>query len=435
MRYNMAVLVLLFTGVAHADDWPQWMGPKRDDIWRETGILEKFPADGPKVLWRVPIHGGYAGPAVANGRVFVTDYEMKNGKAEGSPMGRQSADGSERVLCLDAKTGTEIWKHQYPCPYEISYPCGPRCTPTVDGDRVYTLGSEGHLYCLNVADGKEIWSKRFKDEYKIKAPLWGFTGHPLVDGDKLICLVGGDGSVCVAFDKKTGKELWKALSASEPGYGPPTMIEVGGKRQLVLWHSESINGLDPETGKVYWSVDLKPKHGMSIMAPQKSGDLLYAGGIGNVSVVLKLATDKPAVSEVYRGNKDSSVFPVNMTPLIVGEHIYGVDQPGQLRCVELATGKRLWETTVPTTGAKPASSGTAFITRNGERYFLFSETGHLIIANLTPKGYDEVSRWKMLEPTGGAFGRQVVWSHPAFANKCVFGRNDKEIVCASLAAE
>ena len=115
MRYNMAVFVLLFTGVAQADDWPQWMGPKRDDIWRETGILEKFPGDGPKVLWRVPIHGGYAGPAVANGRVFVTDYEMKTGKAEGSPMGRQSADGSERVLCLDAKTGTEIWKHQYPC--------------------------------------------------------------------------------------------------------------------------------------------------------------------------------------------------------------------------------------------------------------------------------------------------------------------------------
>src|SRR5437762_1732511 len=124
---RLAILLTLVTaGIAAADDWPQWMGPQRDDIWRETGILEKFPASGPKVLWRTPIAGGYAGPAVANGRVFVTDYVAKKDKAEGATMGRSSVEGSERVWCLDATSGKEIWKHEYECPYNISYPAGPR---------------------------------------------------------------------------------------------------------------------------------------------------------------------------------------------------------------------------------------------------------------------------------------------------------------------
>ncbi|MFL5329674.1 MAG: PQQ-binding-like beta-propeller repeat protein [Gemmataceae bacterium] len=434
MRRVASFVFLVIAGVACADDWPQWMGPQRDDVWRETGILEKFPEGGPKFLWRTPIAGGYAGPAVANGRVFVTDFVTKTGKpAEGERLPSKN-EGKERVLCLDKSTGKENWKHEYDCTYAVSYPCGPRCTPTVDGDRVYTLGTEGNLICLNVADGKVVWSKELKKDYKTKTPIWGFTGHPLVDGDKLFCLVGGDGSVVVCFDKMTGQEKWKALSAQQPGYSPPTMVNTPAGRQLVLWHAESVNGLDPETGKVFWTVDLKPNYGMSIMGPQQAGDYLFVGGY-NAAVVLKLAADKPAVSEVYRGKKDTSVYPINMTPLIDGDYIYGVDQPGQLRCVELKTGKRLWETTVPTTGAKPAGSGTAFLVKNGDRYFIFSESGDLIIAKLSPKGYDEVSRWKMLDQTGSAFGRAVVWSHPAFANKCVFARNDKEIVCVSLAAQ
>ena len=137
--------------------------------------------------------------------------------------------GKERVLCLEAKTGKEVWKHEYDCTYEVSYPAGPRCTPTVHDGKVYALGTEGNLYCLDAKKGAVLWSKDFKKDYGAKTPIWGHCGHPLVDGKKLICTVGGKGSVVVAFDKDSGKELWKALDATELGYSPPTMITAGGR--------------------------------------------------------------------------------------------------------------------------------------------------------------------------------------------------------------
>jgi hypothetical protein len=182
-------------------------------------------------------------------------------------------------------------------------------------------------------------------------------------------------------------------------------------------------------------VPLAPNFSMSIMAPRKWEDYLFVGGIGNQAVLLKLAADRPAAQEVWRGKPKTAVYPINSTPFLEGGYIYGVDQPGPLRCVKLQTGERLWETNAPTTGDRPASSATAFLIKNGDRFVLMSETGDLILARLTPKGYDEISRAKILEPTGDAFGRRVVWSHPAFANRCVYARNDRELVCVSLAAE
>jgi outer membrane protein assembly factor BamB len=355
---------------------------------------------------------------------------------------------TERVLCLDAKTGKEIWKHTYDCPYKISYPAGPRCTPTVQGGKVYALGAMGDLYCLDAKTGKPIWSKNFPKDYGAPVPQWGFCGHPLIHKDLVICVVGGEGSVAVAFDKETGQEKWKNLSAREQGYSPPMLISSGGKDQVVIWHAKALNGLDPTTGKELWSVGLEPSFGMAIMAPQQHGDKLFAAGIGGAAVVVQLEGEK--VKTVWQETmakdkafapKDRGLYPVNMTPLIDNGIIYGVDQPGMMRAVELDTGKKLWFDFMPVIGKKEkedyknAGSGTAFLVKNGDRYFLFAETGHLIIARMSPQGYEEVSRAKILEPTGAAFNRHVVWSHPAFADKCAFIRNDKEIVCVSLAAE
>lgn len=433
-------LLALSAGFARADDWPQWLGPQRDSIWRETGIIDKFPDGGPKVKWRAPVAGGYSGPAVAGGRVFVTDYSRSEGKNTNSPNGRDRLAGKERVLCFDAAEGKLLWKHEYDCTYNISYSCGPRCTPTVSGGKVYTLGAEGMLLCLDAARGTPLWSKDLKKEYKVETPLWGFCGHPLVDGQKLICLVGGEGSVAVAFDKDTGNELWRALSSKEPGYCPPTLIESNGKRQLLIWHPESINSLDPETGKSYWSVPLEPRYGMSISAPRKLDDYLFASGIGDTGAVLKLGLvklgDKPAADVVWRGRRDTAVYCANSTPFLEKDTIYGCDcNTGALRAVKLDTGERLWETFVPTTGKNRAQHGTAFIVKNGDRFFLMSETGQLFIARLTPKAFEEIGHAKLLEPTGVAFGRDVLWSHPAFANRCIYARNDKELICVSLAAE
>lgn len=430
-----------------AADWPQWMGPNRDAVWAETGILKSFPEGGPKVLWRKAVGGGYAGPAVVDGKVFITDKFLKPGTVEPKdPFAgdKMNVPATERVLCLDAASGKEIWKHEYPVTYKIQYPAGPRCTPTVQDGKVYALGAMGNLCCLEADTGKLVWEKDLPNEYKINVPVWGFAGHPLVYKNLLICLVGGDGSTLVAFDKDKGTEVWKALSAPEPGYNSPVLIDAGGTQQVVVWTSKSLNGLNPETGSKYWSVPLEPKYGMSIMTPRKHGDHLYAAGIGNVGVVLKLDPDKPEVTEVWRGkgepNPKEGVFPVNMTPYIEDGVIFGNDQPGPFRAVEMTTGKRLWGTYKPVYGEekdedfKGGAGATTFVVKNGDRFFLFSETGDLVIAKLTPKGYEEIDRAHLLAPTSQGLGKQkVVWSHPAYANKCAFVRNDEELICVSLA--
>lgn len=437
--FVMAGIVgMLFSPIAslRADDWPQWMGVERDGVWRETGIIKSIPETGLPVLWRVPVAGGYSGPAVANGKVYVTDFKRTSGELANSPQGRNELTGIERVLCFDAKTGKEVWKHENPTKYSISYACGPRATPTIADGKVYAVGAEGDLFCLNADSGKVIWSKNFKQEYHVETPIWGFSSPPLVDGQKLICLVGGEGSVAVAFDKDSGKEIWKALSASEPGYSPPSIIEAAGVRQLLIWHPEALNSLDPETGKTYWSKALKPNYGMSIMAPRKLGNYLFASAIGNIGALYELSNEKPDAKLVWEGTVKTGVYCANSTPFLEDGMIYGCCcNQGQLRGVKLETGERVWETFKPTTGDRRASHGTAFIVKHEDDFFLFSETGDLILAKMDEKAYTELGRFHVLKPTGECFGRNVVWSHPAFANKCLFARNDEELVCVSLEAK
>ncbi|MFN5755886.1 MAG: PQQ-binding-like beta-propeller repeat protein [Planctomycetia bacterium] len=436
---------ILGSVIARADDWPQWMGPRRDAVWRENGIAKAIPAAGLPVKWRVPVKGGYAGPAVADGRVYLCDYDHGAGEIANSPNDRTELAGRERILCLDAATGRLLWKHEYECPYAISYASGPRCTPTVHGGKVYALGAEGNLLCLDATTGGVIWSKDFKKDYAAPTPIWGFCGHPLIDGEKLVCLVGGEGSVAVAFDKDTGKELWRAVSASEQGYCPPTLIEAAGVRQLMIWDADKLNALDPTNGRLLWSQPLKPAYGMSIMAPQvaetKQGRVLYASGIGRVGALFTLAGDKPGASVAWRGQPKTAVYCANSTPFIEGDTLYGCDcETGFLTAVDLATGDRLWETGAPTMGDRRGRHGTAFLIRHrptsgaGDgRTWLFSETGDLILASLTREAYRELGRMHLLDPTNECFGREVVWSHPAFADRCVFARNDRELVCVSLA--
>ncbi|MEX0819753.1 MAG: PQQ-binding-like beta-propeller repeat protein [Pirellulaceae bacterium] len=420
-----------------AADWPQWLGPDRASVWNEEGIVERFPAAGLEVKWRVPVGLGYSGPAVVDGNVYVMDYELQAGQVQNNAGMRGRLEGRERIGCFDARSGQLLWRHAYDRPYELSYPSGPRCTPTVNDGRVYAVGGHGDLTCLDATTGAVIWKKALAQEYDAPTPIWGFAAHPLVDGDLLYCIVGGSGSVVVAFDKKTGKEVWRALSATEQGYCPPTMIEHAGVKQLLIWHSDALNGLNPQTGEVYWSVQLQPAYGMAVTAPRKVGSYVFASAIGNTAALLKLDDDKPGAEIEWRGNPKNAVYCCNSTPQIVDGVIYGNDcQVGTLMAVRLDNAERLWETFEPTSGGtRRASHGTAFIVRHQDRFFLFSETGDLILADLSREGYRELGRFHVLDPTNEAFGREVVWSHPAFANKSVYARNDKELVCVSLAAE
>lgn len=427
----IVVVGWVWTGVVSGQDWRQWQGPNRNGVWPETGTIDQFPADGPHVLWRAPVANGFSGPAVFGNRLFVTDFVSSGGDDTPDPGKKSELSGRERVHCLDSQTGKPLWVHEDRCDYKISYPNGPRATPTVDGDRVYTLGAEGRLNCLRTENGEVLWTRDLKKDYEMElAPHWGFAAHPLVDGDTLYCVVGGKGSVAVAFDKMTGQERWRALDAASAGYCPPTMIEAGGTKQLLIWHPESLNSLNPETGEVYWSVPMKPAYEMSIIAPIHYQNYLYAVALQGTSVLLKLSTDEPAVTEVWQGK---GVHPDHNPPLVVEGKAYGIDVKGHLRCVDLTSGERRWESLATAPQGRPASSATGFMVRNGEKFFVVIETGELLIAKMSPDGYQELDRAQILEATSRTGNRKVVWSHPAFANRCMFARNDKEIVCVSLA--
>ena len=360
MKTRGIILAVLAMGCAaglRADDWPQWLGPERDSVWREKGIVSSFPAGGPPVVWRAEIGSGYSGPAVAHGRVYVLDHQFaKASDKPTDPFARGTIPGVERIVCLNADDGKTVWRHEYDCPYTVSYPAGPRTTPVVSDGKVFTLGAEGNLFCLDAKAGSVVWSRDFKQDYNIKTPMWGFAGNPLLDGKKLICLAGGSSSTVVALDKNTGKEIWRALSAKEPGYCSPVIFKAGGVRQLIVWDPESVNSLDPETGKVYWSLKSSQpiRAGMTIPTPRKMDDLLFLTCFYNGSWMLKLDASKPAATTVWQSQRVSekntdALHSTLSTPFLEDGYIYGVCSYGQLRCLNAATGDRIWETFNATT--------------------------------------------------------------------------------------
>ncbi len=424
------LLAFIVGGQTRADDWPNWMGPARDNEWRETGIAKAVPAGGFKVLWRAKVEGGYAGPAVAAGRVYVTDYVSKD-DVKVDNFQRKEYTGTERVLCLDEKSGKELWKHEYPVRYTISYPAGPRCTPVVEENRVYTLGAEGDLICFNTQDGKVIWKKQLREEYNTKAALWGYASHPLIDGQKLIVLAGGKGSHVVALDKLTGKELWRSLSAPEQGYSPPTIIEANGVRQLLIMRPDAISSINPETGKEYWSVPYTADNGSIIMTPVRWRDHLFVGGFNGRNLMLRLNEKEPGATVEWQDEKQLGMSPVNVQPRMDGDVMYGFDASGELMALAMPSGERIWKTSAPV-GPRKEGSGTAFLVKQADRYWMFNERGEIVLAKLSPKGYEELGRTKVIEPTNNAFGRKVVWCQPAFANKHMYVRNDAECICVDL---
>lgn len=430
---------LLLTGVLKAEarqegDWPQWLGPGRDAVWRESGILSRLPKDPLKAVWRTPIHRGFSGPSVAGSRVFVTDFVLKSGTVHNIASSRERVTGEERVLSLDAETGDMLWKHTYPVEYSVSYPAGPRTSPLIHGDKVYTLGTDGDLFCLNATTGNVIWSKSFKRDCDAQTPFWGHSAHPLVFGDTLICMVGSKDGVVVAFDVNTGKERWKSLVAAEPGYAPPVLAKFAGKTTLVAWHPESLNGVDPTDGSIFWSIPLVANFGMSVTAPLVTGHDIYVSGIGTQPTLLRVDEDGDDIGIVWRGGR-KGITAGNSTPLVHDSVLYGVDTQGRLIASSLEEGERLWTTFKASTGGRREKYSTGFLVRHEDRFFIFNERGELILAELTEDGYTELGRTTLLRPTTSTYGRKVIWSHPAFAKRSIFVRNDEEIIRVSLASQ
>ena len=429
------------TATLGAEDWPQWRGVNRDAIWRDTGIIERFPEGGLRATWRVPIRGGFAGPAVADGRVFVLDWQEDPGS--------RTLDGQERLLVLDEATGAQLWQAEWPATYRnihVKFVNGPRVTPTVHGDRVYILGAAGMLSCFDVATGDLIWRVDTAAAYNVTVPAFGVSQAPLIEGDLLIALLGGEpDAMVVAFDRATGEERWRAIEARyEPGYSSPIVIDAGGVRQLIVWHAGGVASLNPATGEAWWDYDFVVPSGLTISTPVRSGRYLLVSQIENGGLMLALNPDRPAARPLWEGaNPDRTDHPPQGatlgTPVVSDGVMYGLAGYGEFRGVDATTGEHLWSTWDMT----PLERwGNSYLVQHEDRWFVINETGELVIARFTPAGYEEIDRTLLMTPNtqtrGGATGRwddrPVLWAHPAFANRHVVVRNETEVARLSLAA-
>jgi outer membrane protein assembly factor BamB len=420
------ILLLLILGITplgcQAQDWPDWRGSNRDAVWETSGIVGEFNSDVIELKWSVPIGPGYSGPTVSEGKVYVTDRLERPAQAE-------------RVLCFEAQSGEEVWQHQYDCVYEsVGYPAGPRASVVIRDGKAYSLGTMGHLFCFDAGTGEVLWQKDLNEEYKISMPIWGIASTPLVLDDKIIVQVSASPDACVvAFNKDNGKEIWRSLE-DRAAYSAPILIEKNGVRVVVNWTEHSLSGLDPESGKVHWRIPWKTGSGMSIATPVLYADHIFVSAFYSGSLLVKLGDDYTTAETVWlrcgeSERKTDALHCVMNTPLIMDDFIYGVDSYGELRCLEFSTGDRIWE---DLSAVKSDRWANIHFIQQGELTWMFNEQGELLITSLSPEGFKEISRAKLIEPTRKQLGRGVTWSHPAFANRHVFIRNDERLVCADL---
>jgi outer membrane protein assembly factor BamB len=423
------ILLMGLNAQVRAEDWPQWRGPNRDGVWRETGVVERFSSSQLTPKWRVEIGSGYCGPTIAKGRLYVMDRRTKPAE-------------SERVLCLDEKTGSQIWEYEYACPYSrvgYRYPAGPRASVIVHEGKAYALGTTGLLHVFDAASGKILWQKDLDQQYSIDMPVWGITAAPLIYENLVILHIGGREACVVALNKDTGEEAWRALS-DRGQYSAPILVHQAGNPVVLCWVGDSVAGLAAPTGVVLWRYEWTPRNmPIGVATPVVEKDRVFFTSFYDGSLLLRLLQDKSDIEKIWqiagRDEKNTeALHSIISTPVFENGYIYGVDSFGELRCLDAADGRRVWE---DTTAVPRARWSTIHFIKNGDRHFLFNERGELIIAKLSPKGYEEISRARLLDPTEDQLPQRggVCWSHPGFANKHIFARNDKELVCVNLAAE
>lgn len=408
-----------------AEDWPQWRGPSRDGTWQETDIIDKLPEGQLPYVWSTQIGPGYSGPTVAQGRVYVMDRQPKDREA------------TERIHCLDSQSGKSLWTFEYPAEYRISYTAGPRASVTIDQGKAYCVGAMGHFHCLDAISGEVIWKRDLQKDYDIQMPIWGIAASPLIYGDLVIQQVCGAGDACmVAFDKLTGKEIWRALK-DRGAYSSPILIRQADQDVLVCWTGDSLSGLDPKTGSVLWGHPFPPSRmPIGVGDPVLSGEQLFVSSFYDGSLMVRVPKDKVTSEVIWRGvgpdeQHTKSLHAMIGTSIVKDNLVFGTDSYGEFRCLDGLTGERIWE---DTTAVPRARWATIHMVRQADRVWMFNERGELLITKLSKEGLEVLSRSKLIEPTRDQLGQRggVCWSHPAYAEKSIFARNDRQIVRVSL---
>ncbi|MGB3119652.1 MAG: PQQ-binding-like beta-propeller repeat protein [Verrucomicrobiales bacterium] len=411
-----------------AADWPEFQGEGRQNVWTETGILQSFAAGGLRQKWSTPVAAGYGGPTVAGDSVFLMD---------------RPDESHERIVCVNRETGASRWIHAYDCRYgQVGYGYGPRGSVTIRNGRAYAMGTMGNLHCLDAATGEVLWAKDLMASYKVDLPIWGLTNSPLVEGNHVIvqASAGEEGACLVAFDKANGAEKWRAFG-DKASYVSPIMIQQAGKRVLVAWTGFRIAGMNAVTGEVYWEIETRPRK-MPINVPgpalNAAGDRMFLSVFYDGSRMIELDQTAPKARQLWaragmNEHKTDALHAMISPPCFQGDHIYGIDSYGQMRCLDPTTGDRIWEDQTATAYGRWS---TVFMVRHGDHTWILNEQGDLILAKLSPQGYHEISRAKVIEPTTPLPQREsgaVLWSPPAYANRCVYLRNDRELICVDLA--
>ena len=426
MKRNVGFLVvclLLYCGIsiAGASDWPQWRGSNRDGISQEMGFLKEWPNSGPQALWRIPLGQGFSGISVVGGRVYTMF----------------SKDNDEFVVCLNASNGEKIWRFRSDGNYDESMGGnGPRATPTIDGEFLFTVSAHGKLYALNTESGEKVWSHDLQGEFGSEMPRWGFCTSPLVEGDLLLVEVGGkDGKSIVAFDKRNGEVIWSSHT-DILGYSSPIAVTIGGIRQLIVFTGAQLVSVSPENGSLYWKYPWQTQHDVNAATPVfiPPDKIFISSGYGKGAAVVRVRVMAPPetsagknggeeshenhaeikVEEIWKNQEMKNHF---ATSVLHGEYLYGFDN-AILKCMDANTGAEMWKT-------RGFGKGTLMLA--DEHLIILGDRGKLALAEATPSAYYEVGSSEVLSG--------LCWTVPTLADGRLYARNEKEMVCLDMAGQ
>jgi outer membrane protein assembly factor BamB len=403
-RSGCVTLVGLLFVPVFAADWPQILGPARNGISTETGLLHAWPKKGPPLLWEKPVGEGHSGPVVAGDRLILFHRVGDN----------------EVVECLDPASGKQRWKFDYPTRYEDDFGKGngPRSTPVIAGKHVYTLGAEGRLHCLEFESGKKVWDRSLLTEYRPRKGFFGVGTSPLVEGNRLFVNVGARGAGIVAFDTETGKEVWKATD-DEASYSSPVAATIDGVRHIFFLTREGIVSLDPANGAVRFRKRWRSRNSASVnaAAPLVVGDLLFVSACYDTGAIVHRVR-KDGFDEVWKN--DESLSNHYNTSIHADGFLYGIHgredfREAKLRCVELKTGKARWTRETIGCGSMLLADG---------HLILLEESGDLVLVEATPAAYREKARASVLS--------RPCFAEVALANGRLFARDKNRLVCLDL---
>ncbi|MHB1033777.1 MAG: PQQ-binding-like beta-propeller repeat protein [Pirellulales bacterium] len=408
---SVCLAMLAMSAIASAADWPQFRGPNRDGVSTEKGLLQEWPEAGPPLAWKMTGLGrGYATVSIAGGKIFT--------------MGDRGE--SQYVIAFDFNTHKELWATKVGGPWGDG---GPRCTPTVDGDLCYALGTNGQLVCLQTATGKEVWRKDFGKDFGGKMMSgWTWSESPLVDGQKLICTPGGDKAALVALDKKTGAVIWKSAvpklgpkGGDGAGYSSVVVSAAGDVRQYVQLMGRGLVSVAANDGKFLWANNNVANGTANITNPLVAGDYVFGTssyGTGSALVKVTAAAGGVKAEQVYF--LDTNTFQNHHGGVVlVDGYLYGGhgQNQGAITCVEMKTGKIVWQQK-KTTGKRSA----AIVYADGNLYCRY-EDGTMVLVAATPKGYQEKGKFKLASVSGPS------WPHPVILDGKLYIRANDDLLC------